>query len=62
MSAPPLIVLRAELHIGAHDGDLDGDDHRQYAHHKQESKDVVKVPLHNAHPIRHTESGAEEAC
>ena len=55
MGAPPLVVLRAELHIGAHDGDLYGDDDRQYAHQEQEPEDVVEVPLHRAHPISHTE-------
>ena len=42
---PPQIILCTELHIGADNGNLHCDEHRQRAHHETEPKDVVKIPL-----------------
>ena len=44
-SAPPEVVLRAELHVGADQRDLHRDEHGQNAHHEAEAEDVVEVPL-----------------
>jgi len=44
-AAPPQVVLRAELHVGADERHLDRDEHGQHAHHEAEAKDVVEVPL-----------------
>ena len=46
--APPVVVLGTQLHVGAYDGHLDCDQHRQRAHHKAEAEDVVKVALHRS--------------
>ncbi len=44
-AAPPQVVLRAELHVGADERHLDRDEHGQHAHHEAEAEDVVEVPL-----------------
>ena len=50
-AVPPQVVLGTQLHIGADNGNLHGDEHRQRAHHKTEPKDVVEVALHDMNGV-----------
>ena len=51
--APPEVVLGAELDVGADHGYLNGDQHRQRAHHEAEAEDVVEVALRANAPPSH---------
>ena len=50
-TVPPQVVLCTELHIGADNGNLHSDEHRQRAHHETEPKDVVEVTLRDMNKV-----------